>query len=202
MPPIQIIADYAASTIPHLEPLSGISLVINLAYLNLKRSRYKEQITAIASKALLELEGKKDGGSAISKLDQFTGLKVLADVEAISPRLPFFIRVFHRLYGNPWDIRLCSFFSVFAGLILCVGVAHKIELGAWLLSASGRGPSIVYFWILVVSLLTPAVLVLTGRTLVAKSKVYARDCEKQLASVYEDKIDEVEAAPVDRVADI
>lgn len=187
-----VVSAFAVSQISALEPLAGICLAINLAYLNLKRWRYRDEIRGIARKALGDLDQKQnDNGDKIQGLSQLKGLKVLVGERSDHSKLPIFIRVFQIIFGNEWDTYLASFLSLFSTLILSVGVAHQIQIWDFLLPFSNGGWAIFSFYTLLAALAIPLSLVVIGRYLVGKSNEYAKDCADELASVYQEKILEV-----------
>lgn len=182
-------ATAVVSLIPDLEPLAGISLAVNLAYLNLQRWRYRQAIRGIAKRGLGELNQRQnDDGSIVSGLPQLRGLKVLAGDENNLNKLPVFIRVFELFFGKELDVRLGVFFSIFAVLMLTVGVAHNIGVWSSVVPISVGKWAASYFYVLIGSLVSPAISVILGRYLVEKSTEYADDCFKQLSSVYERQI--------------
>ena len=187
-----VAAEFAVSQISGLEPLAGISLAINLAYLNLKRWRYRDEIHAIAAKALGDLNQKQsDNGEQIQGLSQLKGLKVLSGRAGDHSKLPMFIRVFQLVFSNEWDIYLTAGLSAFSTLILAVGVAHQIHIWRFMLPYSNDGWASFSFYVLLLALALPLSLVMIGRSLVSSSNEYAKTCADELASVYEHKIADV-----------
>lgn len=100
------------SFVPQLEPLAGVSLAINVAYMSLQRWRYGQKVRAEASRQLTELaESQDDDGATVAELEQFKGLKVLAGHQQDFGKVPFSIKLFDNVYGREKDVRLAGIFA-------------------------------------------------------------------------------------------
>lgn len=163
-------------------------LAINLAYLNLKRWRYKEEVKEVAEKALDSLQSRDDNGSAVRGLKQFKALRFLADADHDRHKLPFQVHIFHNVFGREVDVKLSVAVCIIAALILIGGVAHGLSFGRWTLAFASRAWGIAYFWALVMGLVGPVAFVLMGRWLVKFAHEHSEECQTELASVYANQI--------------
>lgn len=187
--PTEISALYEAAQLTKLEPLAGFALALNLAYLNLQRWRYKQQVKKIAQNALDEL--KEGGKSSLNHeyLNQFNTLKYLADHNHKWRKLPASIKAFDVIFGRESDIKLSVIFAVIAFFILSVGVAHQIEIGeAFLGIATSRNTKIAFF-LLMISVILPGFFVLGGRKFVEHISGFTNECAEEIASIYVEKVD-------------
>lgn len=177
-------------------------MALNLAYLNLRRWRYRAEVKSTAEVALTSLQEKSRGnGSSVDHLDQSKGLRFLAGQTDDRRGLPFFINVFHWLYNDELDIKMCLAFSLMSVFLLSAGVAHNLSIWAWLLPAATGGWAQTFFYLLMLAMAMPALFVLTGRSLGKRAKRHAANCESQLAALFVKQIAEVSVpvAPPPRV---
>ena len=189
--PADITALYETAQFGKLEPLAGFSLALNLAYLNLQRWRYKEQVKSIAKKALDELHESNPQGSNHTGLNQFNSLMYLTGDAHKWRKLPVFLQVFDIIFGKETDIKLSATFTVCAFIILATGVMHQIHIGRFLLPLATYGGTQIGFWILISSLGIPVAFVWGGRKFVERMTGFAKECADEIASIYVNKIDEV-----------
>ncbi|WP_294244667.1 hypothetical protein [uncultured Sphingomonas sp.] len=171
--------------IPALEPLGGISLAVNVAYLNLRRFRYRDQVREVALGHVKELRGAK-----IDDLSQTKSLKLLAGESVKCEDLPAAVKGFLAVYGKELDMKAAFAFSLFSAIILAAGVAVNIKIWALSNYVGGEAWVAVYFYILLFTLMIPSLAVYFGRSLSTSVIQYADRCNAQISSTYDEKVDQ------------
>lgn len=158
-------------------------MAVNVAYLNLRRFRYRDRVRDSARNHVKELRGAK-----IDDLSQTKALKQLAGEDVSCVDLPAAVKAFLAIYGRELDMKAAIAFSVFSAFILSAGVATNINI--W--SATGwigtQGWVASYFYLLLVSLAVPAVAVFAGRRLSVTVTDYADRCSTQISSTYDEQV--------------
>lgn len=189
--PTDIAVLFETAQLSKLEPLAGIAFAINLAYLNLRRWRYKEQVKRLAGKILIELSAKHSNGSSHQHLPQWNALMYLTDREHRRKKLPLFIRWFHWTFGIELDVILSVIACVAAFIILTLGVAFEIRMFQSLLHLAEYSDAQRTFWFLLLAIAVPVFFIVNGRWLVSRIEEFIGECAEEIATIYENKIDDV-----------
>lgn len=176
----EAVVSAAVSVVTNLEPIAGISLALNLAYLGLQRWRYRQQVREAADKEYATFGGNP---AIIEPLEQWTQLQVLAGHSDKRNSLPSRLRVFEAIYGIENDVKAAFVFAVFAVFILLLGVAHNIGIWQPLTAIATKAWTTFYFYVLAFSIGLPLASVMLGRRLVNTACAHAKACTKQLSAV-------------------
>jgi hypothetical protein len=204
-------ASIAQSYFPQLEPIAGAVLAINLAYLNLPKFRYRQDISATAKQGLTEIgQLNAANGANLDQLRQYRALQYFSSLSSgPPPGRPegAALGAFHGLYvwelprvSATVDAITCSVFATVAAFVLFGGVADNI--GIWnsirsYMSANEKS----YFNILMAGFLTPVALVLFGRTISKYTHRVARQCAAEIAGVFKVEAKAVLAENTEAAAD-
>lgn len=186
-----ISALFEAAQLGKLEPLAGLSFAVNLAYLNLRRWRYKEHVKEIAREAVDDLSSKHTNGENYQHLSQYNALMYLTEDDHKKEKLPFFLKVFHKTFGVELDIILVASSCVAAFVILCLGVMADIHMGEALLPFASYTSAQRAFCLLIFTFAVPVFFVWLGRNLVFHMNKFVGECADEIAQLYESKISEI-----------
>lgn len=198
----QILSDF-----PQLSSLAETTLAINLAYLNLQRFRYREQIRQRASSELDALGSESVLPKSILESDQFKEILYLARLKnndglddtknhkkifAASPSGGWAF-LYRFIFANHQDLGAAIMLSIFSTLILLAGTAEGIHAAPYFTKYATDGWALFYFVVLSMGLLFPMIFVLSGRRVVRKGCNHAVKAGKQLAALLADMAGKVEA---------
>jgi len=180
------------SQLPQLEPICGLALAFNLAYLNLKMFRYRETLAKFARKKVKGLGGNDpDGHKAFAGFPWYWNACILANHESYP--CPPGKSATDNMKGTPWHISLTRWFdkgldvkltvaaSLFSGGVLILGVAHSI---GWfpITNFLGSGSWLAFLFVLLVaSMIAPTFFVWRGQFVVKRGKSYLRDTVQEEA---------------------
>lgn len=168
-----------------------------MAYLNLRRFRYREQIRQCAKEQLSPLGQVGTLTSAITNTDQYKGLIFLAKLQdndgldgvrkndlpsgkrpkAIWSFWYFIMFAFHE------DLILGGIMSAISTILLLIGVALSIDMWAFALPIAHGAWSVFWFWLLLVGAVLPVIFVYAGRAIVLRGCEHAIDAGRQLAAI-------------------
>ena len=186
-----------SSLLPELGPMAASALAFGLAYLKLRRFRYRESIQRRAQEALALLD-KKDSTLAESFFDTeyYIRLKILASwseskqirkgLEAY-PEFPVAIHIYYLLYesrlglGSGLD-RITSWIcTVASGLIFIIGRAHAVNIFDWeWVLGLGQQDWISLWWsLLAICLILPISLTILGDWIEANIHNFIARTEKE-----------------------
>jgi len=186
------------SLLSELEPICGIALALNLAYLNLPMFRYKEELSAYAIRRLDQLGAETEGDfEAYAKHHWFWNVCILADsyrykCKGRKPTDKFkkewWNKVYRWCFQNRADLGLTIAFTAISLLILVIGVMLKI---GWIGGVCIGINKIMFliFTTSILALLSPIVLILLGWTVKKGGKLYIDDAIKDAGEEMSDKAD-------------
>ena len=190
----------AVSMLPHLEPLAGAGLGVNLAYLALERFRHREAIRKYAQEKLAPLQNKDD--ASIIGSSQYRHVKWLASLPNNEPA-PAASKVGHTDnqdsslitgawksvykfgFSNHLDRRIAKAFVGVASLVLFFIAAEQINLFSlgstiWIEGSVGI---VIGFGVLVVSFLWPLLCIWAGKKVVDWGRLSSEQCIRELLEI-------------------
>lgn len=182
------------SLLPDLEPIAGAALAINLAYVNLKRFRYRTVIRDYALEQLRVLGQKNNGDvtsginiSAYKRIERLAKLsnneKKFKNVDGDAPdTLPggFWGQIYRFVFQFHQDRWVSFFFTGTAVLALIGGVAHNIGHMTGISHWFADGYELITFYILVAGILGPILFVILGKYVVDWACHFTNDCRQEV----------------------
>lgn len=202
----------AVSLLPSLEPIAGTALAINLAYLNLKRFRYRSEIRSNAEAAIKRLEQKKKNGSHLPKTlvenKWYQEVKRLSNLanndgkngdnpEKTREVLPkaYWAKLYFVFFEFHEDRVASYLFTFFALVGLLVGTSQNVgylqALACWF-----SQDNIVWSLLaLSLSVICPVVFVLVGAHVKKIACEYADENVEELEKLMQDKVPRARLKP-------
>ncbi len=186
------------SLLPKLEPIAGGGLAINLAYLNLRRFRYRSQIRDHAKKEVISLANDKGeyhpklvANHWFQQVQRFAHLKdndeilpvpALPDTSQTAVKMPdgFWGTIYRYIFEYHQDRWLAFAFTGLCLVGLIFGVAHSIDQLTWCNCAFSADYIWISFWILLIAMILPVLLVFVGRRVVRWACKYASNNVREL----------------------
>lgn len=194
---VEATATAVQSMFSALEPTAGMSLAINLAYLNLPMFRYRHEIRVDAESRLSKLrsDNELDDGT-VDHLDQYNEIRYLAEEEGGKRPSGPLIAVYAAVFGNRLDIYFSVAFAIYAAILVFIGAAHNFELWQFVPHRIGSVLASFIFYFLALSVAVPPLLVAVGRR--AKQWAWRRTlhCSQQIAAIYEAKASSAKPPPL------
>lgn len=198
----------ALSYLPEFEPLCGLALAFNLAYLNLKMFRYRQQLAEEAIKTIQQLGVNPHNGlTGFEGFPWFKNICIIADNPLYPPddkvptknlRNARWFKTLKFWFDSTADIWISRAACLFSGTILIVGVAHKI--GWWqVLNTLGMGNLLTsIFALLVLCMIAPIYFVIRGKMVIDHGEAYLRekvgDSSSEVSDGLDDKMKEQDTA--------
>lgn len=188
------------SLLPMLEPLGGISIAINLAYLNLTRFRYRKHIREQAKRLYADLESKAyfqviRDLKQVAMLRDLSGLldfdnlgsdPIEGQAEATpSDRKTLWVeRLYKVVFEHHHDLKACRVFAGMAVLLVYFGVAHALGRHAYAAPLFDTVAK-AHFWAdaLLVTILVPLGLVSLGNWIVGNLRAKAHEAFKEMEKI-------------------
>lgn len=192
----QVVCDAAASLLPSLEPILGVAVALNLAYLNLSKFAYIEQIKVLIHDRLQKVD--QNVKASIADTPWFKQLCALSGVQTLDTALPaenekkFWISApgaWGVLYNIFFYWRIGRALAVLATLyclsLLILGSAHSARITDWLACHFDKSRIVNDFFISSFAVIWPLITVLVGQFVVWRAIsfiVYQTDNLKKAAT--------------------
>lgn len=157
--------------LPKLEPLFGMALAFNLAYLNLDKFRYLKIIATHADAMLTEKCGTHDVDQ-ISKTPWYQDISSLTNGELAENTKSAWSLIYNWFFVRSMDFALSVAASILSAWYLIVGVALDTRIVTSYYGSVFEGTMIDEFFLGLLFSLLPFFLVLLGRYCISKSEKF------------------------------
>jgi hypothetical protein len=184
-----------------IEPIAGAGFAMCLAYLALDRFRYRNEVESSAQSALATLDkegdGQPDPPQSIANNDAMLELKWLArlNCNGFSPQHPW-AWVYATIFRREIDVYATIILAAIAAFCLAAGVAEEIKIWDELSYLSTMPILGIAFYVCLISIIIPPVMVYFGRFIMHWSARRTRHLEGQLVELLRDRVSRVLPPPI------
>jgi len=175
-----------------LEPICGVAIAVNVAYLGLSRFRHLKEISEEAKKELHIFNGGETSFDALPQnikdmkpyivLDDLCKFDVKYDKVKIDDVLDkgVWAWVFRNIYRPQNDRRASIFFTIISSFVLLCGVAFKIEIWNFFEFLFNKNYIHLWFYAVLFSGIIPVVFGFFGAEVVENRRQQAKHCREQI----------------------